>query len=408
MEEHLAQVHGALSACPRDFATATQAAQRVFQIQSPQELKAVLEGMLHEANMLVAYGSPEVSADDTTHRRVRQKSSGHSVPREATRHTGGGSHLAPTRMLHLLGHLQEVVDQVVAFLPQQDLCRMGAADNQFRVIAFSPRSWQGRTLSWSQLPLTRSDQRVLLRGEARWKLVQGIALPNMRPSKAFLQQLRSVFPNLRTLHLADRSSPEETHRCILEAFANLECLRIQSGQHFKVFSDRPLLQLKTLDVRDAFAFHRAGPGIWSCLPHVVPNIEILRVPLGCWGAPRDSAIIRTNDECMLPLCSLPMLRELDASEVYTLTDACIQTLGSLARLERLCLRSMGRLITGQGLRFLAQGGAPLSYVDFTVRYERAKWPNIGRTTISEDDAAEFRSRRPEVEILISCWSRRRL
>lgn len=150
---------------------------------------------------------------------------------------------------------------------------------------------------------------------------------------------------------------------------------------------------------------------WSNLPKSTPNLQVLRVPWreDCkdmsqdkWDDLHEGTLgCGTNDKCLLALEKLKHLRELDLSGVYTVTDAGLRTLAGLPNLERLLLKNMGPRITAEGLWHLADGCAPLRFLDLSGCLDTGCRPSTGRTSLRQADIDAFRRRRPLTEVHFS-------
>jgi len=200
---------------------------------------------------------------------------------------------------------------------------------------------------------------------------------------------------------------------LLEELPGLEWVVLQ-GPLPKV----PVPQLKTLEFSSCAQFktvelHDAGLQDWRKLPELTPNLEILRVPWlededdnemsqDMWEKLHEPPLgCRTDDECLRALQKLTQLKEVDLSGVYTFTDAGMRTLGSLPKLERLLLRNMGPHVTAEGLRHLAEGCAPLRFLDLSSCLDTGCRPSAVRTTLLQADIDAFRRRCPLTEVVFS-------
>lgn len=314
--------------------------------------------------------------------------------------------------LHLqrLLHMPELSHSISPWLDQRSLCVFGQSDAAGRVLAISPEVWQGQLLDLKRRSLRTSAQlvKVLESFASRWRHVRSIVFPQCNPSAAAIKVLRASLPALRSVDL---------HNC-----TQAGSLRLLAGLPFleEIVLDghlpkAPLPQLKVLEIRGmALELHGEGLEDWRRLPELVPKLEILRAPwlddqaddevsqdmweklhvppLGC----------KTSDECLRFLQKMEHLREVDLSDVYTLSDAGLQILGTLPNLERLLLQNMGPRVTVEGLWHLADSRAPLGFLDLQRCLSKGHWqPQAGRTALRETDILAFQRRRPTTQVCFS-------
>lgn len=303
---------------------------------------------------------------------------------------------------------------MTSWLDQRSLCRLALADAARRVLATDPEVWRGRRLELRSGSIRNSSQlsKALTASPERWLHVTSLSFPRCNPSKAAVQALRAVLPALRSVDL--RLCTRAGSLRLLEELPNLEEVMLGGN-----LPGAPLLRLKTMDLTecgDMVELHSEGLEDWIKVPELVPNLEVLRVPWlerrdekndkgisqemweslhsGCLGC-------KSDDECLRTLLKLKQLKEVDLSNIYTLSDAGLRTLADLPKLERLLLQNMGSRITAEGLRHLAGGCAALRFLDLSRCLDIGCRPSAGRTMLLQADIDAFRRRRPMVEVLFS-------
>ncbi|CAE7229031.1 unnamed protein product [Symbiodinium sp. CCMP2592] len=299
---------------------------------------------------------------------------------------------------------------VFAALKDREIFTFSAVSKLCHVSANQPTTWRCRMLVLNltknkEVTETATLQKAIesiskRQGASIWRYVQGIVLPSgLRGFSKYLPAtIHALLPNIRLLDLGTFSANEALLVSILAGLKNLE--QLHGARDLRVpLSPTPVMsptKLKVLTVPNAFVFHCHT--VWALLASVLPRIEVLRVPLGFWTTLNYE--IRTSDADMECLRSLRCLRELDISEVHTLTDRGLQVVASL-RLEQLAIRRMGAQVSGATLRALAQCGT-LASLDLSGNLppERAARPNRseGRGSMSQRDVEGFLIKRPEVKI----------
>lgn len=309
--------------------------------------------------------------------------------------------------LHRLFQFEELSQLITSWLDQRSLCRLGLADSARHALAADPEAWRERRLELRSRALRNSSQlcKALAASPGRWALVRSLTFPQCNPSTAAVRALQAALPALRSvdLRLCTRAG---SHR-LLEELPRLEEVVLQGS-----LPRTPLLQLKTLELCGvSIDLHGEGPEDWKKLPKLVPNIEVLRVPWledeedkditqDMWEKLHEPPLgCRTGDECLHALEQMQQLKEVDLSDVYTITDAGLRILGALPKLERLLLRNMGPQVSAEGLRDLAGGPAPLRLLDLSRCLDTGCRPSAGRTTLVQADIDAFRRRRPSTEVV---------
>eukprot|EP00439_Symbiodinium_sp_Y106_P017879 s2608_g2.t1 len=309
---------------------------------------------------------------------------------------------------------------VFAALKDREIFTFSAVSKLCHVSANQPTTWRCRMLVLNlrknkEITETYTLQKALesiskRQGASLWRYVRGIVLPSgLRGFSKYLPStIHALLPNIRLLDLGTFSANEALLVAILAGLKNLEQLHGASNLRVPL-SPTPAMsptKLKALTVQNALEFHCHT--VWALLASVLPCIEVLRVPLGFWTTLNYE--IRTSDADMESLRSLRCLRDLDISEVHTLTDRGLQVVAAL-RLEQLAIRRMGAQVSGATLRALAQCGT-LGSLDLTGNLppERAARPNrsVGRGSMSQRDVEEFLIKRPEVKICFDAPQQRRL
>eukprot|EP00439_Symbiodinium_sp_Y106_P023927 s2608_g2.t3 len=254
---------------------------------------------------------------------------------------------------------------VFAALKDREIFTFSAVSKLCHVSANQPTTWRCRMLVLNlrknkEITETYTLQKALesiskRQGASLWRYVRGIVLPSgLRGFSKYLPStIHALLPNIRLLDLGTFSANEALLVAILAGLKNLEQLHGASNLRVPL-SPTPAMsptKLKALTVQNALEFHCHT--VWALLASVLPCIEVLRVPLGFWTTLNYE--IRTSDADMESLRSLRCLRDLDISEVHTLTDRGLQVVAAL-RLEQLAIRRMGAQVSGATLRALAQCG----------------------------------------------------
>lgn len=319
------------------------------------------------------------------------------------------------QLLHHLFQLAELVPVVTSWLDQRSLCRLGVSNAFSAAIATCPEAWSGRVLVLKSRSIKNSAQliKVLEACARRWTGVQSMVFPQMSPSAVAVRSVRAALPALRSIDLNVCPEPGT-----VRLLAGLPAIEEVVG----VFVPRaPLLKLRHLDLCGGSgggmnAMHwqdSEDSDLWASLPRLVPNLELLRAPWSendggkevdqeCWDFLHQPPLgCTTSDACLRHLQDLKCLREVDLSDVYTITDASLRTLANLPKLERLSLQNMGPRVTADGLRHLADGCAPLCFLDLRRCLDIGRRPSTGRTSFVLADILAFRRRRPRTEVLFS-------
>lgn len=307
--------------------------------------------------------------------------------------------------------MEELARLAALFLEPRSLLRLGATCSAALDLPTSPWAWLGRTLELHGSTFRRSAQFVatLRRFSLRWSLLDSLALPKVNFSTDGAKTLRECLPGLRRLDL---------RRCPRAGGLRLLSAGVPEGVKEVVVPSylppSPLPGLKVLSIEHPVSeLHTEGQEEWEKLPRNLANLEVLSAPWieedeldnvdeDMWDKLHEPPLgCRTTDACLLQLRKMPQLRELDLSQVYTLTDDGLHTLGGLPRLERLVLQNAGRGVTAAGLRSLAESRAPLVFLDLRRCLDTGLRPLSGRTSLTEEDIAAFRRLRPSTEVLFS-------
>jgi len=311
--------------------------------------------------------------------------------------------------LHRLFDFEELSQLMTSWLDQRSLCRLALADAARRDLATDPEVWRGRRLELKSGAIRNSSQlsKALSASPGRWALVTSLGLPQCNLSKAAVRAMRDVLPALRSVDL--RLCTRAGSLRLLQELPNLEEVMLEG-----VLPTAPLLRLKTMELCGTMVdLHEEGLVDWRKLPELVPNLEVLRVPWleleddrdisqDMWEKLHEAPLgCRTDDECLRALEKLEQLKEVDLSDVYTLSDAGLRGLGALPKLETLRLQNMGPRVTAEGLRHLAGGCAPLRFLDLSRCLDTGCRPSAGRTMLLQADVDAFRKRRPMTEVLFS-------
>lgn len=316
---------------------------------------------------------------------------------------------APRLQVYRLFQFEEMTYLVTSWLDQRSLGRLALADAARLALAADPETWRGRALQLKSKAIRNSSQleKVLTASAGRWAFVRSLVFPKCDLSTAAIRTLRTALPALRCVDL--RFCTRAGCLRLLKELPGLEQALLAGTFPFKA----PLPELKTLEFCSSASveLHQEGLEDWRKLPLLTPKLEVLCAPwfedVECssqawWEKLHEPPFdCKTNDECLHALAKLNQLKEVDLSDVYTLTDAGLRTLGSLPKLERLLLRNMGPCVTAKGLRLLADGCAPLRFLDLSRCLDIGCRPNAGRTTLLQADIDAFRRRCPLTEVLFS-------
>jgi len=302
----------------------------------------------------------------------------------------------------------DVLLDVLSYFDQRGLYRVSVAATCLAVAA-SPEVWRDRTVELVSRRIRNSAQllKALESNALRWRCVKAVALPQLQPSKEAARALRTVFPALQSADLS--LCPAAGGQRVLSEVTHIERL-VLPGYLPRV----PLPQLKVLKLHsECNHLHLEGLEEWTRLPQLLPCLEILHAPwlevLVDEGLSRDKWELlhqpplgcKTSDACLLPLKQLEQLRELDLSDVYTLSNSGLRTLSSLPKLEVLILQNLGWGVDAEGLRSLAEGCVSLRVLDLRRCLDSGRQPTVGRTALTQADAVAFRRRRPAVELRFS-------
>lgn len=314
--------------------------------------------------------------------------------------------------LRRLFHFEELSHLMASWLDQRSLCRLSAVDAERRSLAADPDVWSDRTLELKSRAIRNSSQlaNLLKAAAGRWARVTSLSLPQCNVSVAAARALRAALPAIRSvdLQLCARAGSLR----LLDELDDTDLEEVMTQGHLP---RAPLRRLKTLKLCGKWSSVELHEGLdeWRNLPKVVPNLEVLHVPWveeddknplsqDMWEKLHEPPLgCRTDDECLRVLEKLNRLKEVDLSNVYTLTDAGLRTLSALPKLERLLLPNMGPHVTAEGLRHLADGVAPLRFLDLRRCMDTGCRPSAGRTTLLQADIEAFRRRRPTTEVLFS-------
>merc|ERR1712129_128860 len=289
----------------------------------------------------------------------------------------------------------------------------GSADQIRRSVAICPEAWRGRVVDLKHRSIRNSSQllNVLKAFVGRWALVESLTFPQCNPSAAVVQSLKASLPALRCADLRHCTCAGSIR--LLAGLPFLETVVLQGH-----LPKTPLPKLKVLEFcGTSLDLHGEGLEGWRKLPELVPNLESLRVP---WCDDNDDIDLlkdatqevwdrlheppmgcKTSDECLRYLPMLNQLKEVNLSEVYTLTDAGLRILGNLPKLERLVLQNMGVHVTKEGLHHLAVGSAPFQFLDMSRCLDTGCRPNAGRTGLVQADFDAFRQRRMTTKVCFS-------
>lgn len=345
-------------------------------------------------------------------RRLRPEDLDAELPSPQRRRLRGKHSWAetPTAANHLRRLLELGGCLVSEWLGQRELCRLAAADTTGRETAAQPETWHGRCLDLRSRCLRGSMQlqELMRTARGRWCSVQHLVLPQCQPSAAAASALRTALPQLQgaDLGLCPRAGGL---RLLAELGGCLDSVLLPG-----YLPQMPLPRLRVLKLTGPnVELHLQGRPSWVQLPEVAPRLESFSatwddgdsqegLSLDAWEKLHEPPLgCMTTDVCLEELQRLTELQELDLSGVYTITDAGLASLGSMASLRRLELRNMGYGVSDAGLRALAEGCAPLSHLDLRQCLDTGKRPNSGRTAITPEGVQHFRRKRPAATVLLS-------